>query len=300
MEKESVHCCVTSPPYWGLRDYGVAGQLGLEPTPDLYVEALTQVFREVSRVLRPDGTLWLNLGDCYATSGGAGWQGKHGERASRTHTQRNLKRKTALDGLKPKDLVGIPWMMAFALRREGWYLRSEIIWAKPNPIPESVKDRPTKSHEHLFLLSKNKSYFFDSKAFQEPCKSDDYDKRRMKEGRPRKAGKYFEQRDKIFRTKAKLGHSNKVGNGETRNRRTVWTITTKAFAGAHFATFPQDLIEPCILAGSPVGGTVLDPFFGAGTTGLVAVKHRRKFVGIELNESYCELARERIGLESYE
>lgn len=293
---ESVQCVVTSPPYWGLRDYGVTGQLGLEETPYQYTQNLVLVFREVRRVLKEDGTLWLNLGDCFASTGGAGWQGKHGIRADRTHTQRNLKRSTAINGLKPKDLVGIPWRVAFALRDDGWYLRSDIIWHKPNPIPESVMDRPTRAHEYLFLLSKSRKYFFDRRAFSEPVVSCANDVKRMKEGRPRKGGKFFGLTDPKFAVtgRSKLGHSNKVGNGVTRNRRTVWTITTKPFKGAHFATFPEALVKPCIMAGSRPGSIVLDPFAGSGTTSAVALALGRTAINIEINPDYVKLQRERL------
>ena len=295
----SIHCCITSPPYWGLRDYGVAGQIGLEPSPDLYVSSLVAILSEVRRVLRPDGTLWLNLGDSYATGAGkvgecpgGGVQGS----AWKARGPLTAPNRMPLSGLKPKDLVGIPWRVAFALQADGWYLRSDIIWHKPNAMPESIIDRPTKAHEYIFLLSKKKKYFYSREGAIEPCVSPEYDKRRMREGRPRKAGKWFGQDDPRFSAsrRAKLGVCNKVGNGETRNRRTVWTITTTPFKGAHFATFPQKLVEPCILAGSPRGGIVLDPFSGSGTVGVVALLHQRQFIGIELNPKYCAIARERI------
>lgn len=257
MSDESVNCCVTSPPYWGLRDYAVDGQLGLESSPEHYVYNLWNVFHEVKRVLRDDGTLWLNLGDCYAATGGTGHQGKHGCRANRSHTQRSLKRSSVGGRVKPKDLIGIPWRVAFALQQNGWYLRSDIIWHKPNPMPESVTDRPTKSHEYIFLLSKSERYYFDGPSIAEKA-------------------------------------SFPEGPRNTRNKRSVWTVQTKPFKGSHFATFPTELITPCVLAGCPRGGVVLDPFFGAGTTGLVAHNNGRGFVGIELNPAYAAMAKERI------
>jgi DNA modification methylase len=261
LEDGSVNTCITSPPYWGLRDYGVGGQLGLENTPEEYVENLVNIFREVRRVLKDDGTLWLNLGDSYAGSGkGRNGDGSHGlgsiKQASNRGAVNGILRKNDTGKLKPKDLVGIPWRVAFALQADGWYLRQDIIWHKPNPMPESVKDRCTKAHEYIFLLSKSQKYYFDSEAIKEPTT----DKRAP-------------------------------GN---RNKRSVWTVTTKPFKGAHFATFPLDLIEPCVLAGSPKGGVVLDPFFGSGTTGVVAEKNERRCVGIELNADYVKLAITRI------
>ena len=272
----SVNCCVTSPPYFGLRDYGVAGQMGLEPTPDEFVSALAGVFREVRRVLRDDGTVWLNLGDSYANGG----------RASRAPDAKNPHAREMsfrpADGLKAKDLIGIPWRVAFALQADGWYLRQDIIWHKPNPMPESVKDRCTKAHEYLFLLSKAEKYYFDGEAIKE--------KSVIGVGALRNIGPKDKGPVSMRKDSDRVG----IVNDGTRNKRSVWTITPKPFKGAHFATFPPDLIEPCILAGSPVGGVVLDPFNGAGTTGLVAMRHGRDYVGIELNPTYAEMARERI------
>lgn len=319
---ESIHCCVTSPPYWGLRDYGVEGQIGLEKTPEEYVSKMVEVFREVKRVLRKDGTLWLNLGDSYAMKFGGGKGRKSGTTKAAVDEIEKPPREIP-PGLKPKDLVGIPWMVAFALRADGWYLRQDIIWHKPNCMPESVKDRCTKAHEYIFLLSKNRKYYYDNEAIKEDAKT----------------GK--------------------------RNKRSVWTVTTKPFKGAHFAVFPEDLIEPCILAGtSPqaceicgapwervverkrfkrnelppsdpryrpnvyqgayngingkgdAGYTetktigwqptctcqnegkgrciVLDPFMGSGTTAVVALKHNRNYIGIELNPEYIKIAEKRI------
>lgn len=279
----SVHTCVTSPPYWGLRDYGVEGQIGLEETPEEYVEKLVAVFREVRRVLRDDGTLWLNLGDSY-TSGG---------RATRAPDRKSGAREMSVRpptpfGLKPKDLVGIPWRVAFALQADGWYLRSDIIWAKPNALPESVRDRPTKAHEYIFLLSKSPRYYYDADAIREPL-AETTIKRGSK-------GKYVgAARKGLKQQPSKNAHV--MGHPLGRNKRTVWTVSTKPFKGAHFAVFPPDLIEPCILAGSPPGGIVLDPFFGSGTTGVVAEKHGRQWIGIELNPDYIEIARGRLGME---
>ena len=268
IETGSVRCCVTSPPYWGLRDYGVEGQLGLESTPEAFVAAMVGVFAEVRRVLADDGTLWLNLGDSYAGSPVGTFNGGGFKDASAKAGTRDLSGiangskldKSKLDGIKQKDLVGIPWMVAFALRADGWYLRSDIIWSKPNPMPESVTDRPTKAHEYIFLLSKSRSYYYDAEAIAARAE----------------------------------GGAHGSPFGMTRNKRTVWTVTTKPYADAHFATFPEDLIEPCILAGSAFGDTVLDPFTGSGTTGAVAIRHQRNFVGTELNPAYVELARKRI------
>lgn len=248
-------CCVTSPPYWGLRDYGHSDQLGLEATPDLYVERMVAVFREVRRVLADDGTLWLNIGDCYAGARG-GSQGETGQMADRSVAKsrcREVGITRVADGCKPKDLVGIPWMLAFALRADGWYLRSDIIWAKPSPMPESVTDRPTRAHEYVFMLSKSASYFYDAGAIAEDAVSD-------------------------------------VGK---RNARDVWTIATQPFDGAHFATMPPALAERCVLAGSQIGDEVLDPFLGSGTTGMVAERNGRRWFGVELQPDYEPIIRQR-------
>lgn len=283
LDDSSVNCCVTSPPYFGLRDYGVDGQIGLEPTPEDYVSRLVEVFREVKRVLRDDGTLWLNLGDSYS-SGGRTTQCKsslrHGENC-------NTSRPPVIPGIKPKDIIGIPWMVAFALRSDGWYLRSDIIWNKPNPMPESVTDRPTKSHEYIFLLSKSKKYYYDKDAIREQY-SENSISRYSRKFTSNTASSMATQNPSV-----KIDgyiSANPMG----KNKQTVWTVNTSCFNGAHFATFPEELIKPCILAGCPVGGTVLDPFFGAGTTGLVALKNDRKFIGIELNPKYVEIAKARL------
>lgn len=279
----SVQCIVTSPPYFGLRDYGHAGQIGQEPTPDAFVAELVAVFREARRVLADDGTLWLNLGDSYAaTTKGSSGKGE----------KQNTNRGTLLedrswrvpDGLKPKDLIGIPWLVAFALRADGWFLRSDIIWAKPNAMPESVTDRPTKAHEYVFLLSKSARYFWDADAVAEPLQYPDFLKRTA---------------------------NNKQGNGELaksvrfgsssdgqRNIRSVWNIATQPYSGAHFATMPPTLAERCILAGSRKGDTVLDPFGGAGTTGLVADRLGRNAILVELNPQYAALAQERLSADA--
>ena len=266
LPEQSVHTCVTSPPYWGLRDYGNPDQLGLEPTPELYVANMVQVFREVRRVLRDDATMWLNLGDSYAGSTMSGGDGRQ-----------------MPDGLKPKDLVGIPWRVAFALQADGWYLRSDIIWSKPSPMPESVTDRPTKAHEYLFLLTKNARYFYDHEAIREPVKLWNAGKiRAPKCGADRPTEGARNQNTKQY---------NEIKGA---NRRTVWTIATQGFSGAHFATMPPQLVRPCILAGCPKDGTVLDPFSGAATTALVARDHFRNAIGIELSEEYLQIAVDRL------
>lgn len=278
----SINCCVTSPPYYGLRDYGVNGQIGLEPTPDEYVARLVGVFREVRRVLRDDGTLWLNLGDSYAMST-KGSSGKGDKQISNAGTLLEDRRWRVPEGLKQKDLIGIPWLVAFALRADGWYLRSEIIWHKPNPMPESVRDRPTKAHEQIFLLSKSPKYYYDADAVKEAS------------AQPERAGKVersFSTSQSEITLRQDIGRA--VMRTEYRNRRSVWTVTPKPYKEAHFATFPPDLIEPCILAGCPEGGTVLDPFGGSGTTAQVAIQNRRNALLIELNANYIELIKKRL------
>jgi DNA modification methylase len=292
MEAESAHCCVTSPPYWGLRDYGVDGQLGLEPTPDEYVAKMVEVFREVRRVLRSDGTLWLNLGDSYASVGGhSGGVGATSQRQGRRNIveQHKVKGYAGGSGIKTKDLVGIPWRVAFALQVDGWYLRQDIIWHKPNPMPESVTDRCTKAHEYIFLLSKSARYYYDADAVKEPDAGTDH-ARVVLDGQPSL------EPSNGLRSKHNGIRTEGGRNGQGRNRRSVWTVTTKPYKEAHFATFPPQLIEPCILAGCPAGGTVLDPFGGSGTTGEVAAKHGRNAVLIELNPEYLALAQDRCGL----
>ncbi|MPT54765.1 MULTISPECIES: site-specific DNA-methyltransferase [Delftia] len=281
--------CVTSPPYFGLRDYGHAGQLGLEQTPEQYIAAMVEVFRCVRDVLADDGTLWLNIGDSYASGGGTGAQGARGQRFGRRHTQVTLadQRKWPDQGIKPKDLIGIPWMLAFALRADGWYLRQDIIWHKPNPMPESVTDRCTKAHEYLFLLSKGPRYFFDNEAVREVSAC------------PRGPGNVRPllhlPGERVSGTNANVrGSLHEIGPREMRNRRSVWSVATRPYKGAHFATFPPALIEPCIRAGSRPGDVVLDPFMGSGTTAAVALQLGRQYLGCELNPDYEPLQRERI------
>ena len=288
-----VQTCVTSPPYFGLRDYGHDGQIGLEATPDEFIGKLVEVFREVRRVLSDDGTLWLNIGDSYSTGTKAGRQqsSNPGVGANRPEAQNSVARIGNPEGCKTKDLIGIPWMLAFALRSDGWYLRQEIIWHKPNPMPESVTDRCTKSHESIFLLAKSEKYYFDNGAIAEKAIG----------GTPgnvtHKGKAAYDDGDERMRTKQGL---TEIGARETRNKRSVWTVATTPYKGAHFATFPTALIEPCILAGAPAGGVVLDPFFGSGTTGQVAQALGRKFIGCELNPAYKALQDERLQQPSFE
>ena len=328
LETGSVQTCVTSPPYFGLRDYGVSGQIGLEPTPAEYVEQMVAVFREVRRVLRDDGTLWLNLGDSYASpvkgSGGTGKSTLVGT-PNDGNGQLFAPRKFDMSGLKPKDLIGIPWRVAFALQADGWYLRQDIIWHKPNPMPESVRDRCTKAHEYVFLLSKSERYYWDAEAMQEPANltgkgnangfrggaylnNSTFDNaaggnRTQKGNVGTRSKRDSFKRDDSKRAEVIPGQS--VGTHRpdrpeseydvfTRNRRSVWTVATRPYKGAHFATFPPALIEPCILAGAPFDGLVLDPFTGSGTTAAVALQHGRRFVGCELNPDYIKLAEARI------
>ena len=289
MPDGSVDCIVTSPPYWGLRDYGVDGQLGLEATPEEYVAKMVEVFREVRRVLRDDGTLWLNIGDSYAANRSYQVPSTKGGTKHSYSQAVGGKGSVIPDGLKAKDLIGIPWRLAFALQADGWYLRQDIIWHKPNPMPESVRDRCTKAHEYIFLLSKSERYFFDSEAIKEPAVSE----KPAGNKRHKYADAYNAGTSEEHRTKAGLLALTGV-EWETRNRRSVWTIATKPYAGAHFAVMPEALVEPCVLAGSRAGDTILDPFTGSGTVGLVALKHGRHFVGTELNPEYAALAEARI------
>jgi DNA modification methylase len=284
---------VTSPPYWGLRDYGTVGQFGLERTPEEYIARMVEVFREVKRVLRDDGTLWLNMGDSYWASG-QGFGDTKTTNKNHSGSRERKKPEWPDCGLKPKDLVGIPWMLAFALRADGWYLRSDIIWSKPNPMPESVTDRPTKAHEYIFLLSKSQQYYYNAAAIAEPATW---------------AGKIVTLGDKSFsKGQANGANIQPSGNGkmesytvvESRNKRTVWEVNSQPFPEAHFATFPEDLIKPCILAGCPQGGTVLDPFMGSGTTGLVARNLQCKAIGIELNPEYIEIAAKRLSQKVFQ
>lgn len=283
MPDKSIQMCVTSPPYYGLRDYGVEGQIGLEETPDEYITKLVEIFHEVKRVLKDDGTLWVNIGDSYAGSGkGQTKNGASDRKVNKTKGMNLNVQKPSEIGLKPKDLIGIPWMLAFALRSDGWYLRQDIIWAKPSPLPESVKDRCTKSHEYIFLLSKSARYYYNSDAICEPTKTKD---------------NIIRQRDitKLNNTPGRLPMRGlKTNNYNFRNRRDVWTIVTKPYHGAHFAVFPPEIPRLCILAGSRQGDTILDPFAGSGTTGAVAISLYRKAVLCELNTEYAELIKERI------
>lgn len=347
LPSDSVQCCVTSPPYFGLRDYGHAGQIGLEPSPDEFVAKLVEVFREVRRVLRDDGTLWLNLGDSYAGSGRGGnpgtgtstleGSGEHQDQARHAHqvsgaqrancpTVRGSRLPAGLHesqrqagaigrawvpppaGLKQKDLIGIPWMVAFALRADGWFLRQDIIWSKPNPMPESVRDRCTKSHEYLFLLTKSARYYFDSDAIAEPLAASSLERLSQptlqdQVGSARVPGKTngnmkaVAAKCRMRNDEAKYNENGGRGflsESTTRNKRSVWTVPTMPFREAHFATFPEALIEPCILAGCPVGATVLDPFMGAGTTAVVCERLGRKWIGCELSPEYAAIAEARI------
>lgn len=313
---ESVDCCVTSPPYWGLRDYGVAGQLGLEPTPDEYVQNMVDVFREVRRVLRSSGTLWLNLGDSYLSRPDNFMRDRRGHNS----TLGGLPRPAAVlgaphrkpqDGIKPKDMVGIPWRVAFALQADGWYLRSDIIWSKPNPMPESVTDRPTKAHEYVFLLTKSARYCYDAEAITEPVSPNTNARVSQnlaaqigshranggsKTNGPMKAvvrGKTVEPGQGIKNNTSMAGALSMPVL--RRNARTVWEIPTQPYSGAHFATFPRELPKRCIRAGCPVDGVVLDPFAGSGTTLAVARDLGRKSIGIELNSEYVRLIEKRCG-----
>ena len=310
LPSESVNMCVTSPPYYGLRDYGVDGQIGLEETPEDYIQRLVAVFQEVKRVLKDDGTLWVNIADSYCGTGDKGKykdpkyaEGRNGQSVSLTKT---------VIGCKPKDLIGIPWMLAFAIRADGWYLREDIIWKKDNPMPESVRDRCTKSHEYIFLLSKSPRYYFDQEAISEPtadstikrmsqdiehqagsCRQQGKTNGPMKAVPPRYGGKKYTDTPDVF-NRTKSGGIYQLRS--RRNKRDVWTVNTTPFKGAHFAVFPEQLIAPCILAGSPPdGGVVLDCFSGAGTTGVVCAKLGRQYIGIELNPKYVQLSEERIG-----
>lgn len=300
LDDESINCCVTSPPYWGLRDYGETDQLGLEETPKEYVANMVKVFSEVKRVLTKDGTLWLNLGDSYAAqrggthqpaeslAGGKGGKTESGDRVNRDrHDGYNPSRNANKIGLKHKDLVGIPWRVAFALQADGWYLRQDIIWHKPNPMPESVTDRCTKSHEYIFLLSKSSKYYYDHDAIKEKAT-------RTSSTKPRNFGSLKQEgtgRNGIGRDFIDTG---------TRNKRSVWTVNTKPYKEAHFATFPKKLIRPCIQAGCPKGGVVLDPFGGSGTTAEVANGLGRDAILCELNPEYCELIKKRLSLTQME
>jgi DNA modification methylase len=297
-EGVKVQTCVTSPPYFGLRDYGHEEQIGLEQTPEEYIKAMVEVFRCVWDVLDDDGTLWLNIGDSYARQAGddvtRGTPATGHRRVMEAGADRSGKGNNKPPaGYKAKDLIGVPWMLAFALRADGWYLRQDIIWHKPNPMPESVRDRCTKAHEYIFLLSKSQKYFFDSEAMKEPAKYGDH--------HAKYSGTYTRHKVEAMQIEgATNGENYQRGMQQAmkdplrRNRRSVWTVTTKPYKGAHFATFPPDLIEPCVLAGSKPGDIVLDPFMGSGTTAQVALQHGRQYLGCELNPEYGPLQEKRI------
>jgi len=284
--------CVTSPPYYGLRDYGHEGQIGLEETPEEYIAEMVEVFRCVRDVLEDDGTVWLNIGDSYAGGGGGNYsksakQTSHGEHITNVRNRPDFLEST---GLKPKDLIGIPWMLAFALRADGWYLRQDIIWHKPNPMPESVQDRCTKAHEYIFLLSKSQKYYYDHESIKEPLKGEP--EVRDKNGEGYQAdyakGDRFSKGARVF------------GADGMANKRSVWSVPVKPYGGAHFAVFPEELIEPCVMAGAPVGGIVLDPFMGSGTTAQVAQNLGRKYLGCELNPEYKPLQHKRLRQQALE
>ncbi len=298
---QSVNCIVTSPPYWGLRDYGVDGQIGLEESPQVYCDRMVSVFREALRVLRDDGTLWMNLGDTYNGGGsGARDPARWPKQSRNDHLP---ERRPVHEGLKHKDMVGIPWRVAFALQADGWYLRSDIIWHKPTPMPESIKDRPTKAHEYVFLMAKSEQYWYDADAIKEPGSPNTHargngvnPKSKSPSGWDKGPGGHRNKTGRYPKSKQNESFSGAVNKVvEFRNKRTVWTIQSTPFPEAHFATFPEALVEPCIKAGCPEGGVVLDPFSGAGTTGVVAGKLGRNYIGIELNPEYVEMSRKRIG-----
>ncbi len=298
LEDQSVHTCITSPPYFALRDYGVEGQLGLEETPKEFVDNLINVFKEVKRVLRDDGTVWLNIGDSYGAQNGKGFNTNANSGSTNRSTEMQEKygdissHSTIQDrtGLPPKSLLGIPWRVAFAMQDDGWILRQDIIWNKPNPMPESVKDRCTKAHEYIFLFSKSKKYYFDNEAIKEDSVTVNSKGERGKPNSAKNVGKSVEGIDGFD----VRGGFKDMGAYEKRNKRSVWTVATKPFAEAHFATFPPDLIEPCVLAGCPEGGTVLDPFGGSGTTAEVSNAHARDTVLCELSDDYIKIAVKRL------
>jgi site-specific DNA-methyltransferase (cytosine-N4-specific) len=313
-----VQTIVTSPPYWGLRDYGVDGQIGHEPTLREFIDTLTGVFELCRELLADDGTAWVNMGDAYANDSkwGGSTGGKH---VAALHGDSGIGRAKRYTGLKAKDLMGQPWRLAFALQDAGWYLRQDIVWHKPNPMPESVQDRCTKAHEYIFLLTKSSSYYCDMASIRVPAsletKIQSFDTMNFKARdkyktagnvNPPKGAVAYADGDERHRTKAGLlAYAQKTrADGEvdlsTANRRSVWTIATEAYPGAHFATFPEALVEPCVLAGSRAGDVVFDPFFGSGTTGQVAARLGRKFIGCELNPAYEALQRDRIRERGFE
>ena len=298
MPEQSVHTCVTSPPYYGLRDYGVEGQLGLEQTPKEFVDNLVNVFKEVKRVLRDDGTVWLNIGDSYGAQNGKGFNTNANKGSTNRSTEMQekygnisshstMKERT---GLPPKSLIGIPWQVAFAMQDDGWILRQDIIWHKPNPMPESVRDRCTKAHEYIFLFSKSKKYYYDNEAIKEDSVTVNSKGERGKPNSAKNVGKSTEDVDGFD---VRGGFKNMKAQPK-KNKRSVWTVATKPYKEAHFATFPPKLIEPCVLAGCPEGGTVLDPFGGSGTTAEVSNAHARDTVLCELSDDYIEIAVKRL------
>lgn len=298
--------CVTSPPYYGLRDYGHDGQIGLEETPEQYIDAMVEVFRCVRDVLSDDGTVWLNIGDSYASAGGMSQPDRshsgdtrleRGTQGSANSRGGVLRPNTIGGNLKTKDLIGIPWMLAFALRADGWYLRQDIIWNKPNPMPESVKDRCTKAHEYIFLLSKSQKYYYDNESIAEAHKEVSL-QRWSNGGEDTNNTKYNKKTPQTSVGNLRNG-SNPLREGGA-NKRSVWTVTTKPYDGAHFAVFPSDLIEPCVMAGAPEGGIVLDPFMGSGTTAQVAQNLGRKYLGCELNKNYEQLQKDRLKQQQLE
>jgi DNA modification methylase len=304
---KSVHCCVTSPPYYGLRDYGVSGQIGREETPEAYIAGLAAVFREIRRVLTNNGTLWVNIGDSYWGAKGQSGESTNEYQQARYDAGISFNRPCSNTGvrgivgprqgkhtvIKRKDLIGIPWMFAFAMRADGWYIRQELIWNKPNPMPESVTDRCTKCHESIFLFSKLPQYYFDYKAILEPAAYDGRRDTRMK-GSPKYVDNGKGAGVNLAAAREHERWPNQRDGMPLRNKRSVWTVPTRSFRAAHFATYPEALIIDCIKAGCPEGGVVLDPFFGAGTTGVVARKLARNYVGIELNPDYVTIARQRL------
>jgi DNA modification methylase len=316
---ESVQCCVTSPPYFGLRDYGMPDRIGLEESPAAFVETMVAIFEEVRRVLRPDGTLWLNLGDSYAGSWGAQSRdhspGKHAYNKSALSARQieAAQRKAGgtgslsrTPGLKAKDLIGIPWRVAFALQAAGWYLRCDIIWHKPNPMPESITDRPTKAHEYIFLLTKSERYYYDAEAIKEPTTGNAHHRGDGVNPKAKVAGansRVHVDRDPAHQTAARIrAKQNRSFSAavtelvDSRNKRSVWSVPSAPYRGAHFATFPPNLIKPCIMAGTKPGDVVLDPFGGSGTTAAVALELARRALLIELNPEYCDLIRQRCAI----
>jgi len=284
-EGVKVQTCITSPPYYGLRDYGVDGQIGLEQTPKEYIENMVDVFNHVKELLADDGTLWVNIGDSYSSGGRTSTTNQ----SLRGNTEYGVTRPPVIQGIKPKDLIGIPWMLAFALREAGWYLRQDIIWHKPNPMPESVRDRCTKAHEYIFLLTKNPKYYFNNDAIRTPHKRlwDESNGGNM-------SAKGGHKKHNEIETKDSNRKSYPMPNELGANKRSVWTVNVKPYKGAHFATFPKELIEPCVLAGSRKNDIVFDPFMGSGTTAQVALQHGRQYLGCELNKEYEKLQQERI------